>query len=67
MPEPVIVRLSDHPLDLYVVPCPCGHDYSEHQPGGMACQGLDSYDCPCECLSYEVDSNIYTDLTDDDQ
>lgn len=57
LPAPVIYRLSDQPGDAYVMPCSCGHRYDEHATHSQRCQGLDSYDCPCECPSYEANPN----------
>lgn len=63
-PRPVVVKLGDRLIDRYVVPCACGHDYADHKRYGGSCKGLDSYECPCECPSYEVDENELSDLTE---
>jgi hypothetical protein len=57
MPEPLVVRLSDHPADTYIVPCSCTHQFSDHARGGNRCTAPDSYGCRCECPSYEPDPN----------
>jgi hypothetical protein len=33
--------------------CECGHSYDEHKDSGGPCSGLDSYDQPCACPSFE--------------
>lgn len=38
--------------------CTCGHDDNEHARGRGRCTGLDSYDCPCACPSFEHDTNL---------
>lgn len=55
-PPPVVLWLG---RDRYVVPCACGHEYNEHQRYGSHCKGVDSYQCPCECPSYEADENNF--------
>ena len=59
MPKPLVVRLSDHPSDTYIVPCSCTHQFSDHARGGNRCTAPDSYGCRCECPSYEPDPNDF--------
>lgn len=33
--------------------CDCNHYRDQHAPGGQHCQALDSYQCPCECPSFQ--------------
>jgi hypothetical protein len=61
-PRPVVFDLSEDPRDRYVVPCSCGHDYGDHKRYGSRCKGFDSYNCICECPSYEADENIIADF-----
>lgn len=49
----------------YEVPCGCKHAYGDHKRHGGHCKELDSYDCPCQCPSYEADENILADLQQD--
>lgn len=35
--------------------CTCGHGTSRHLNSAQRCRGLDSYESPCECPSFEHD------------
>lgn len=47
-------------MTVIVIPphagCSCNHERARHlgQPGAVWCGGLDSYDRPCTCPSFEL-------------
>jgi len=42
--------------------CECGHREDEHVNADGRCMGTDSYDCPCDCPSFELSHEDLADM-----